>query len=552
VDKIWLKSYPRGLPAEIDPDRFTSLADIWRQSAERFGDLPAFANMGVVLSYRRIDHLSAAVADYLRNTLGLERGDRVALMMPNLLQYPIVLFGVLRAGCAVVNVNPLYTPRELRHQLVDAGARAIVILSNFAPTLEAVIDDVPIEQVIMTDVGDCLPAPRRWLVNFAVRYVKRMVPATRLRATPLRALLRHAPLAHEPALGPDDIAFLQYTGGTTGVAKGAVLTHRNMVANVQQTVACLEDAMGGTGREIIVTALPLYHIFSLTANCLSFVQVGALNVLITNPRDIRGFVKELAKWRFTVMTGVNTLFNALLNNEQFRNLDFSSLRIGVGGGMAVQRPVAERWQEVTGKVLLEGYGLTETAPVACVNPYDIPAYNGTIGLPVPSTEVSLRDPAGQEVPVGEPGELWIRGPQVMRGYWQRPEETANVLTEDGWVKTGDVAVIDERGFVRIVDRMKDLIVVSGFNVYPNEVEDTIAAHEGVLEVGCIGVPDARTGEAVKVFIVAKPGYPLTEQEVKRYAREHLTGYKVPRQIEFRDELPKSNVGKILRRELRGQ
>ena len=549
MEKIWLKSYPKGLPPEIDPDRFSSLAALLRDGCTRFRDRPAYSNMGVQLSYADVDRLSAAIAGYLLNHLGLRSGDRVALMMPNLLQYPLALFGVLRAGLTAVNVNPLYTPRELQHQLCDSGARAIFILSNFADTLDEVLANTSVEHVIVTNVGDCLPAPKRWLVNFAVRYVRRMVPAHGMKVIPFRRLLQSQPPEHEPDVGPDDIAFLQYTGGTTGVAKGAVLTHRNMVANVQQTMACLEQALRA-GQDVVITALPLYHIFSLTANCLTFVLAGGLNVLITNPRDIPGFVKELSRWRFTVITGVNTLFNALLDNEDFRRLDFSSLRISVGGGMAVQRAVADRWHEVTGRVLLEGYGLTETCPVAFVNPTYLNEYNGTIGLPVPSTDVSLRDPEGNEVLLGESGELWIKGPQVMRGYWQRPDDTAQVITPDGWLRTGDIAVMRDDGFVRIVDRIKDMIVVSGFNVYPNEVEDVIASHEGVLEVGCIGVQDEHSGEAVKVFVVARPGVELNAEDIRAYAREKLTAYKVPRHVEFRDELPKSNVGKILRRELR--
>ncbi|MDH3714350.1 MAG: AMP-binding protein [Gammaproteobacteria bacterium] len=549
MEKIWLKSYPSGLPEEIDADRFSSVAEIWRDACSRYADRPAYSNMGAMLSYRDMEAMTASVAGYLRDELKLEKGDRVAIMMPNLLQYPIALFGVLRAGLAVVNVNPLYTARELQHQLSDSGAKAIFILANFADTLEQVIDKTSVEHVVLTEIGDCLPAPKRWLVNFVVRYVKKMVPAHRVAGVPMRRVVQAARIRIEPDIGPQDVAFLQYTGGTTGVAKGAVLTHRNIVANVQQTVACLEQTSSMDG-SIIVTPLPLYHVLALTANCLAFVQVGALNVLITNPRDIPAFVKELSKWKFSVLTGVNTLFNALLNDPAFHTLDFSALRIVVGGGMAVQSSVAQKWKEVTGTVLIEGYGLTETSPVVCVNPVDLGAYNGSIGLPVPSTEVSFRDTDGNEVPLGEPGELWVRGPQVMQGYWQRSDATAEVLTDDGWLKTGDVAAIDEQGYVRIVDRKKDMIVVSGFNVYPNEVEDAIAAHDEIMEVGCIGVPDEKTGEAVKIFVVLKAGSTLTAEAIKAHAREQLTAYKVPRQIEFRDELPKSNVGKILRRELR--
>ncbi len=550
MEKIWLKSYPPGLSEEIDADLYPSIAAIWREACAKYADRPAYSNMGATLTYREMDAMTASVAGYLRDELKLEQGDRVAIMMPNLLQYPIALFGALRGGLTVVNVNPLYTPRELRHQLSDSGAKVIFILENFATTLEKVIDETAVKQVVLTGIGDCLPVPKRWLVNFVVRYVKKMVPAHGVSGVNMRRVLDAAPMSNEPDPGPQDVAFLQYTGGTTGVAKGAVLTNRNIVANVQQTVACLEQAKSSMDGSIIVTPLPLYHVLALTANCLAFVQVGALNVLITNPRDIPAFVKEMAKWKVSVLTGVNTLFNALLNDPEFRKLDFSSLRIVVGGGMAVQSSVAKEWKEVTGTVLIEGYGLTETSPVVCVNPVDIEDYTGSIGLPVPSTEVSLRDADGNEVAMGEPGELWVRGPQVMQGYWQRPEATAEVLTEDGWLKTGDIAVIDDKGYVRIVDRKKDMIIVSGFNVYPNEVEDAIAAHEEILEVGCIGVPDQKTGEAVKIFVVLKPGSTLSKEAIQAYAREQLTAYKVPRQIEFRDELPKSNVGKILRRELR--
>ncbi len=551
MEKIWLRSYPEGVPAEIDLEAFRSLPHVFAESVRRFGDRPAFANMGKVLTYRQLDEASLAFAGYLQGVLGLKRGDRLAIMLPNLLQYPVALYGALRAGLTVVNVNPLYTARELQYQLADSGATAIVILENFAHTLEAVIARTPVRHVVVTGVGDLLGFPKAALVNFAVRRVKKMVPAWRLPgAVGFGDALgrgRGRPF-QEVEVGHGDLAFLQYTGGTTGVSKGAMLTHGNIIANLQQASAWVGPNTR-EGEEVMITALPLYHIFALTANCLTFGKFGALNVLITNPKDIPGFVKELSKYRFTAFTGVNTLFNALLNDPGFAKLDFSALRLTLAGGMALQKAVAERWKEVTGVTLVEAYGLTETSPAATMNPVTLAAYNGSIGLPIPSTEIVVRDDDGREVPLGERGELCIRGPQVMKGYWNRPDETALVLGDDGFFATGDVAVVDEAGFVRIVDRKKDMILVSGFNVYPNEIEDVIALHPGVREVAAIGVPDPKSTEAVKVFVV-KRDPALTAEDVIAHCRQQLTAYKVPRHVEFREELPKTNVGKILRRALR--
>jgi len=550
TDKNWLEHYSPRVPETIDLDEFGSVVDIFDQACQRYADATAFANFGAELSYRDLDRLSRAFGARLQS-LGLERGDRVAIMLPNLLQYPIAMFGILRAGLVVVNTNPLYTARELRHQLVDSGARAIVVLENFAHVVAGVIDDTPVEQVFVTGVGDLLGFPKGPLINFALRHVKKEVPAWDLpRAERFGdALKRGARQDLRPAeLGHEDLAFLQYTGGTTGVSKGAMLSHGNIVANVQQSSAWLGNLID-YGREIIVTALPLYHIFALTANCLVFIKFGGRNLLITNPRDMSGFVKALGKEPFTAITGVNTLFNGLLNTPGFDQLDFSTLRLTLGGGMAVQRSVAEKWKEVTGVPLIEAYGLTETSPAACINPMDLEDYNGAIGLPISSTECKVVDTEGQEVATGEPGELCIRGPQVMKGYWKRPEETAQVLDDDGWLKTGDMAARDDNGFFYIVDRKKDMILVSGFNVYPNEIEDVIASHPKVLEVGAIGVEDAKSGELVKAVVVRKDDS-LTADELREFCKQELTGYKVPRYVEFVDELPKTNVGKILRRELR--
>jgi long-chain acyl-CoA synthetase len=553
MEKIWLKNYQAGVAHEIDINSFKSIVDVFEHAVSKFRDRPALANMDKILSYGDLDRLSEQFASYLQHRLQLAKGSRVAIMMPNVLQYPVSVFGALRAGMTVVNVNPLYTPRELEHQLNDAGADTIVILENFANVLEEVLPRTTVKHVIVTAVGDLLGFPRAQLVNFVVRKVKKMVPAWHIphhvRFNDALAQGSRQPLAPVD-IGHDDIAFLQYTGGTTGVAKGAMLLHRNIVANMLQAREWVKTAVR-PGQEIIVTALPLYHIFSLTANLMIFTEVGALNVLITNPRDIAGFVKEIKKYKVTAITGVNTLFNALLHNADFATVDFSTWRLALGGGMAVQKAVADKWKQVTGVTLAEAYGLTETSPAACINPLDIPEYNGTIGVPVPSTEIQIRDPDGNEVPLGQSGELCIRGPQVMKGYWNRPDETAKVIGPDGYLATGDMAVMTPEGFVKLVDRKKDMILVSGFNVYPNEIEDVVAAMPGVLEVACIGVPDEHSGEAVKIFVVRKDPQ-LSEASIKEYCRHNLTGYKVPRHIEFRNELPKTNVGKILRRALRDQ
>lgn len=551
MEKIWLKQYPKAVQETINPDQYSSLLAMFDESVEKFGDRPAVTNLGVTLTYRELDQKARDFASYLQHELGLQKGDKLALMMPNLLQYPVCLFGAFRAGLAVVNVNPLYTPRELEHQLNDSEANAIVILANFGDTLEKVADKTNLKHIIVTQVGDMCSQPKRFIVNFVVKHFKKMVPSFNLEQSHNFVDAMQKGAAKEPSpveLTSDDTAFLQYTGGTTGVSKGAVLTHRNMVANVLQTHAWMGPFLN-EGKETIITALPLYHIFSLCVNCLLFAKAGGHNIYITNPRDMKDFCKTLKKYPFTAMTGVNTLFNGLLNTPAFRELDFSKLKLSVGGGMAVQKSVAERWQELTKTPLLEGYGLTETSPVVSMNPLDLESYNGTIGLPIPSTDVEIRDEEGNEVEIGQPGELWVKGPQVMKGYLNRPKETAEVLKDDGWLATGDMATIDEKGYLRIVDRKKDMILVSGFNVYPNEIEDVVALHPGVLEVAAIGEPDDVKGEVVKVVVVKKDST-LTEDDVIKHTREHLTGYKIPKVVEFRDELPKSNVGKILRKELR--
>ena len=551
-DRPWFKSYPEGVPHEIDLDEYRSIVSVLESAIDRYRNRPAFSNFGKSLTYGEIDILSKQFAAYLLGELKLKKGDRVAIMMPNCLQYPVAIFGVLRAGLTVVNVNPMYTPRELRHQLSDSGTSVLLVVDNFGKTVQEAIPGLTsLKQVITTGLGDLLGFPKGPLINFVLKYVKKMVPdydiagTVRFKDTLTLGRLQTLP---EIEIAPEDIAFLQYTGGTTGVAKGAMLTHRNMVANMQQASAWIGRDVKSDG-ELIVTALPLYHIFALTANCLVFMKFGASNHLITNPRDMPNFVKEISKIQFTAITGVNTLFNGLLNTPGFDQVDFSRLHLTLGGGMAVQRAVADRWKKVTGVTLVEAYGLTETAPAACINPMDLKDYNGAIGLPIPSTDACLKDDDGNLVALGEVGELCIKGPQVMRGYWQRPEETAKVVDADGWLHTGDMAKMDAEGFFYIVDRKKDMILVSGFNVYPNEVEDVIAGLEGVLEVAAIGVPDERSGEVVKVFVVKKDPS-LTEEKIKAYCRDNLTGYKQPRYIEFRTELPKTNVGKILRKELR--
>jgi len=551
IERPWLSSYPQGVPAEIDVTEFQSIVSVLDSAIERYRDRPAFSHMGKMLSYGDIDHLSRQFASYLLHDRKLKKGDRVALMMPNVLQYPIAIFGALRAGLTVVNTNPLYTPRELKHQLVDSGAKVLVVLENVAHTAAAVVAETQIEQVIVTSIGELLGFPKGTIVDFVVKYVKKMVPDYALPGAInfRKALALGAAHTLPPVnVASDDIAFLQYTGGTTGVAKGAMLTHRNLVANMQQASAWI----GGNakpGQEIIITALPLYHIFALTANCLVFMKFGGMNHLITNPRDLPGFVKELKSVRFTAITGVNTLFNGLLNTPGFDTIDFSSLHLTLGGGMAVQRAVADRWKKATGCTLIEAYGLTETSPAACMNPLDLKAFNGAIGLPISSTLACIKDDEGRTLPVGEIGELCIKGPQVMPGYWQRPEETAKVFDAEGWLHTGDMAKMDAAGYFYIVDRKKDMILVSGFNVYPNEIEDVLATMPGILEVAAVGVPDEKSGEAVKVVVVRKDPA-ITAEQVKAFCKDKLTGYKHPKVVEFRTELPKTNVGKILRRELR--
>ena len=549
MDRIWLKSYPEGVEPEVRYDEHRSVGDLFDKCAARFRDRPAYSSLGKSISYGELDKLSRDFGAWLL-AKGLGKGARVAIMMPNVLQYPVALFGTLRAGCTVVNVNPLYTARELEHQLKDSGAEAIVILENFAHTLESVIGKVPVKHVVLAATGDLLGA-KGAIVNFVVRHVKKLVPAFKLpRAQRFNAALAEG--AGRPfrpfETGHDDIAFLQYTGGTTGVSKGAMLLHRNILANIEQVARWLELGLKGETPSII-TALPLYHIYALTVNCLVILRLGGLSILIINARDFPAFVKELGKHRYNMITGVNTLFNALLHHPGFAKLDFSALRISSGGGMAVQKAVADRWKEVTGTVLLEGYGLTETSPVATMNPFDLTGYSGSIGVPIPSTDIVIRDEKGNDLPVGGTGEICIKGPQVMAGYWQQPEETAKVMTRDGYLRTGDIGVMDDKGFIRIVDRKKDMILVSGFNVFPNEIEQVVALHPGVLECAAIGMPDEYSGEVVKLFVVKKDPA-LTEQDVLDFCKKELTGYKRPKKIEFRTDLPKTNVGKILRRALR--
>lgn len=550
MERIWQKSYPPGVPAEIEMDGVTTLVSVVRDSCRRYADKTAYISMGKSIRYAELDRLTRDFAAWLHAN-GLGHGDRVALMMPNLLQYPVCLFGALRAGCVVVNCNPLYTAHELQHQLADSGARAIVVADNFAATLQNALAGTAVERVVVTSIGELLGPVKGRLVDFVVRRVKRLVPAWTLpRSIRLRDALRAgraAPFA-EVDLDQRDLACLQYTGGTTGVAKAAMLTHGNLVANLSQAYAWVRPLVT-EGRECIVTALPLYHIFALTANCLTFMKMGASNLLILNPRDIPGLIKEMRKVPFSAFTGVNTLFNALLNHPDFARLDFSRLRLTMGGGMAVQRSVADRWQAVTGRSLAQAYGLTETSPAVTINPLDVKVFTGSIGLPVPSTELSIRDDEGRELGVGESGEICVRGPQVTQGYWKRPDETALVLYADGFLRTGDIGYVNENGYVFLVDRKKDMILVSGFNVYPNEVEDVAALHPGVKEVAAVGVPDERSGEAVKLYVIRKdPG--LDAETLIAHCRKQLTGYKVPRYVEFRDDLPRTNVGKILRRELK--
>ena len=549
MERIWLKSYPEGIPADVTWNEFKSVGELFEKCYAKFADRPAFHCMGKTLSFGEIDRMSRDFAAWVQSK-GLPKGARVALMMPNCLQYPIALFGTLRAGYTVVNVNPLYTARELEHQLKDSGAEVIVILENFAHTLEEVLPRTPVKHIAVATLGDLLGV-KGLIVNFVVRNVKKMVPAFELPgAERFNAALKHgAGLPMKPfEVGHGDLAFLQYTGGTTGVSKGAMLTHENILANIAQTEGILNYGLRGEV-PVIITALPLYHNFSLTVNCLMMAKLGGQNILITNPRDIPAFVKELGKHRYNMITGVNTLFNAFLNNPDFAKLDFSKVKLCVGGGMAVQKAVADKWKQVTGKVLLEGYGLTETSPVATMNPPSLPEFKGSIGMPAPSTDIELRDDDNKPVPLGQPGEICIKGPQVMKGYWQRPEETAKVIDAGGYLHTGDIGVMDAEGFIRIVDRKKDMILVSGFNVYPNEIEQVVAMHPGVLEVAAIGVPDEHSGEVPKLFVVKKDPA-LTADAILEFCKDKLTGYKRPKHVEFRAELPKTNVGKILRRALR--
>jgi len=551
LERIWLKSYPDGIPDQLPPPEFRSIREMFEHAFEAYPDRPSYTNMGASISYRELDELSMQFACYLQKSLGLVRGERVAIMLPNILQYPVALCGVFRAGLVVVNVNPMYTERELEHQLVDSGAKCIIVLENFAHTLQNVIGKTAVQQVVLTGVGDLLGFPKGAVTNFVLRHVKRLVPkyslpgSVRFKA----ALKAGSSLQLAPVeLGFADIAFLQYTGGTTGVSKGAMLSHRNMVCNVQQTIAWQAKAYVGFDAIIAITALPLYHIFSLQGNCLTVMAQGGLNVLITNPRDFAGFIKEIGRFPFNLLTAVNTLFAAMLNTSGFDDVDFSALRVCIGGGMAVQPAVAKEWRERTGTPILQGYGLTETSPAAIVMPIG-EEFTGSIGLPLPSTDVTIRDDDGNELGIDEVGEICIKGPQVMEGYWQRPDETEKVMLRGGWLRTGDVGRIDNMGYIFIEDRKKDMILVSGFNVYPNEVENVVVEMDGILEAAAIGIPDERSGESVKIYAVRKHDN-VSEQDVIDYCRQNLTNYKRPRSVEFRDELPKTNVGKILRRALR--
>ncbi len=555
MDKIWLKEYQEGVPHEINPDQYTSLVQLAEEAFSKYADQPAFSNMGHTLSFQQLDALSNALASFFIHQWKLKKGERVGIMMPNLLQYPVVLWGILKAGLVVVNINPLYTPAELKHVLIDSGASGLIVLANFANTVQQVLPQCPQLKVIVTELGDLFPFPKKLLVNFVVKYIKKMVPSY--------TILHHMKFLDTLKLGQNlpykilpirnqDLAFLQYTGGTTGGSKGAMLTHRNMLANILQAKAWITPLLNEQLEGGIITALPLYHIFSLNANCMVFMNVGKCNILITNPRDIPGFIKEMARQPFVAITGVNTLFNALLNHPDFSKLDFSNLSVALGGGMAVQRVVAEKWEKITGRPLIEAYGLTEASPACTINPMNLKEFNGSIGLPIPSTDASIRDEKGSELPLGESGELWIKGPQVMKGYWNQSEKTAEVLTPDGWLKTGDIAYVDNKGYFRIVDRIKDMIIVSGFNVYPNEVEDVISKLPGVREVAVVGVNGGTRGEIVKAFVVRDPKVepPITSEQIIEQCKIYLTHYKIPKDVEFRDDLPKTNVGKILRRALR--
>ena len=554
MDRIWLRNYPAGVPADINPNEIPSLQALLQRSFEKYAERPAYTLMDRTLTFGELDRLSRQLAAYLQQEAGLRKGDRIAIMLPNILQYPVVIAAAFRAGLVIVNTNPLYTPRELEHQLKDSGARAIVILENFAHTLAEVRGRTGIETVIVTGIGDLLGFPKGALVNFVLRHVKKQVPEYSLpgsvRFAEAMGTGKYENL--EPVeLGHEDIAFLQYTGGTTGVSKGAMLTHRNMVANVLQTEAWMGPSLRSqTDQLVLISALPLYHIFSLQG-CLTFLRLGAHNILIANPRDFPGFVRELGKYRFTFFAGVNTLFNALLHTPGFDRLDFSSLKVSLGGGMAVQKAVAEHWKQVTGNTLTQAWGLTETSPGACINPLDATEFNGSIGLPIPSTVITIRDDDGNVLPVRQAGEICVEGPQVMRGYWNRPDETDKVMIDGRILRTGDIGYMDENGYVFIEDRKKDMILVSGFNVYPNEVEGVVVSHPGVLEVAAVAQPDERAGEVVALFVVKKDPA-LTEEALIEHCRKELTGYKVPKRVYFRDDLPKTNVGKILRRELKSE
>lgn len=553
MEKIWFDNYPPNAEKTIDVTKYESLVEMFEAAVKRHPDMPAYINMGQVLTFRKLEERSRAFAAYLQNELRLEKGDRVALMMPNLLQYPIALFGALRAGLVIVNVNPLYTPRELEHQLNDSGAKVIVIVSNFAATLEKVVFNTQVEHVILTRMGDQLSFGKRTLVNFVVKYIKKLVPKYKLpHAVSFREALSIGKQRQyvKPNLESSDLAFLQYTGGTTGVAKGAMLTHANMVANVFQAKWVAEPLLKDAKVRVAAIPLPMYHVFALSVNCLLFIELGVTGLLITNPRDIPGFIKELKKQRIVALCGVNTLFNALLNNEHFKEVDFSALRLSVGGGAAIQGAVAKRWFETTGCHIIEGYGMTECSPLIAASRWDSTEHTGSIGVPVPNTDIRIMDDTGNEVSIGERGELWVKGPQVMKGYWNRPEDTAEVL-HDGWMATGDIVEMGQDLNLRIVDRKKDMIIVSGFNVYPNEIEDVVAHNPKVNEVVAVGVPHPISGEIIKIF-VTKKDESLTREELRSYCRQFLTGYKIPKEIEFRDELPKTNVGKILRRVLRDE
>jgi len=556
MQAIWLDNYPAGVSKTLDLDPAETLLDFFESSTTAWSDRPAFHNLGHTLSYADIDHLSQQFAAYLQDSLGLERGDRVAIMMPNLLQYPVALFGCLRAGMVVVNVNPLYTARELEHQLVDSGAKALIVYAGSAHVYAEIKHATAIEHVLVTEPGDLLPLVKRLLVNFVVRYVRKMIPKYAIgSAVPFRAILKARMSAYRrpEKLTGKDLAILQYTGGTTGLAKGAMLSNSNLLANVTQ----VNGWFGGRdvpGKEIIITALPLYHVYALTVNCLSYFEKGALNILITDPRDTKGLIKEMSRWPFTALTGVNTLFQSLVRHPDFAALDFSTLKVVSAGGMALQADTAREWQRVTGTQVIEGYGLSETSPVVSSNPLDLPEYNGSIGMPFPETNVSIRDENGVEVALGVAGELCVSGPQVMLGYWNKPEATAEVMTADGFFETGDLATMDEKGYLRIVGRKKDMIIVGGFNVYPDEVENVVTEHPDVLEAACIGVPDddGDDDEVVKLFVVVREGSAVTPEQLRAWCKENMAAYKVPKKVEFRTELPKSNVGKVLRRELRDE